>query len=291
MATSLSKAEDRRYHGSNRIGWFELGFKNWRRCEMDNKWLKAILMLTTILTVFALAQPVCLGQARSRAPRQSNIQRTYVSIRQVDFKNFTYHPSLCNQSLGIGATVRVIQGKYKNADAYFEVGEVIYGRPTEKDEWAVVHIGCGGLTANFGLSEVLIYAIYKGQVQLMESINDEDMEHDYRRYYPGVNHLLWRISGVRLSNLALIIEKFAGGPMACPTEIVTFNYEFGEGLEGLNTGVSRFDEYGSVNCGANPPVRGSNRMGNFSLYHTGCGAVGLNLNEQPRTRPAKLSCQ
>lgn len=57
---------------------------------MDHKWVKAILTLTAILTVLVLTQPVCVGQARSRAPRPSNIQRTYTSIRQVDFKNFDY---------------------------------------------------------------------------------------------------------------------------------------------------------------------------------------------------------
>src|SRR5262245_55109268 len=54
------------------------------------------------------------GQAQPRQHRQMSGSE----IRKIDFRNFTYHSTLCAQELsrdGVGETVRVRNGQFKNA--------------------------------------------------------------------------------------------------------------------------------------------------------------------------------
>src|SRR5687768_1757682 len=77
------------------------------------------------------------GAAQSRSTRRGASPRsdTVTDIRQVDFLNFTYHSSLCSQEFGkegIGKTVRVRKGEFKNRSVYFAVDDsrVIFGDVT-----------------------------------------------------------------------------------------------------------------------------------------------------------------
>jgi hypothetical protein len=185
---------------------------------------------------------LCAGsgsaQARRKLPSSAPRPSIVTDIRQVDFLNFTYHSSLCSKDIGqgIGATVRVRKGEFKNKDVSFVVDKkIIYGDVTSDGrEEAIVNIGCGENIANFSLSEVFIYTIQNGRATLLAEINDKDMQRDYSSYYR--NGELWRIAdnGVKVRNGNLAIEKFAEGSMSVPDYIVTLEYR----LNGVNLTLS-----------------------------------------------------
>lgn len=172
-----------------------------------------------------------VAQSSSKRPGSTPGSDTVTDIRQVDFRNFTYHSSLCSQEFGkkgIGKTVRVRKGEFKNKNVYFAVkdNKVIYGDVTgDAREDAIVPIGCGAIMANFSLSEVYIYTIEDGRTTLLAEISDKDMERDYRRYYPDTE-TYWGVTGkdLKVRNGNLEIEVFADGPHASPKYIVTLEY-------------------------------------------------------------------
>jgi hypothetical protein len=172
-----------------------------------------------------------VAQSSSKRRSASPSTGTITDIRQVDFLNFTYHSSLCSQEFGkkgIGKTVRVRKGEYKNTNVYFTVGEnkVVYGDVTgDGQEDAIVPISCGAATANFSLSEIYIYTIKNGHATLLAGISDKDMERDYRHYYPDTESY-WGVTGNDLSvkDGNLEIEVFVDGPHASPQSIATLEY-------------------------------------------------------------------
>lgn len=196
----------------------------------------------TVLCLMIILLCAAGGVAQSRRQRPSSTSRsnTVNDIRQVDFLNFTYHSSLCSQEFvrdGIGKTVRVRRGEFKNKDVYFGVDKrMVYGDVTgDGREDAVVSIGCAERMANFGFSEIYLYAIQAGRATLLAEINDKDMERDYRRSYPDAE-LFWGItnSGVKVRNGNLEIEVFADGSHATPQYIVTLEYRLSNGTFSLN---------------------------------------------------------
>ncbi len=111
--------------------------------------------------------------------RLESFARHPLGTTKVDFRNFTYHSSLCSQEFGkkgIGKTVRVRKGEFKNKNVYFAVkdNKVIYGDVTgDAREDAIVPIGCGAIMANFSLSEVYIYTIEDGRTTLLAESRPE----------------------------------------------------------------------------------------------------------------------
>jgi hypothetical protein len=156
---------------------------------------------------------------------------TATDIRKVDFRNFTYHSSLCSQEYGkkgIGKTVRVRNGEFKDKDVYFAVTDnaIVYADVTgDGHEDAIVPIECGAITANFALSEVYVYTIRNGSATLLAGISDKDLERDYRRHYPDAESY-WGVNenGVKANKGNLEIEVLADGPHASPQHIVTLEY-------------------------------------------------------------------
>jgi hypothetical protein len=172
-----------------------------------------------------------VAQSSSKRPSSTPSSDTITDIRQVDFLNFSYPSSLCSVEFGkkgIGKTVLVRKGEFKNKTVYFavEVDKVIYGDVTSDGrEDAIVPISCGAITANFSLSEVYIYTINNGRPALVAGISDKDMERDYRHYYPATE-TYWGVTGegLKIRNGNLEIEVFADGPHASPQYIVTLEY-------------------------------------------------------------------
>lgn len=152
-------------------------------------------------------------------------------IRKVDFLNFTYPSSLCSQEYGgngIGKTVSVRNGEFKNENVYFAVAgdRIIYADMTgDGREDAVVPIDCGAITANFDLSEVYVYTIQNGHATLLAAVSDKEMEQDYRRHYPDAESY-WGVhdNGLRVKNGNLEVDVAAEGPHASPQYIVTLEY-------------------------------------------------------------------
>jgi hypothetical protein len=155
---------------------------------------------------------------------------TVTDIRKVDFLNFTYHSSLCSKEYGkngIGKTVLLRNGEFKNENVYFAVaGTILYADVTgDGREDAIVPVACGAVTANYALSEVYVYTIQNGRATSLAEISDKEMERDYRRSYPDAESY-WGINenGLKVENGNLEIEVLADGPHASPQYIVTLEY-------------------------------------------------------------------
>lgn len=87
------------------------------------------------------------------------------SIRQVDFRNFTYTGSACRNSV----TVR--GGKYKQGAAYFSVEKIVYGDLTNDGaEQAAIWTYCEEGPPSRA-SEVFIYAMRNGAPVLLTQLD------------------------------------------------------------------------------------------------------------------------
>lgn len=157
--------------------------------------------------------------------------RGVTDIRKVDFLNFTYRSSLCSQEYGkkgIGKTVLVHDGEFKNENVYFAVAGsgIIYADVTgDGREDAVVPVDCGAITANFSLSEIHVYTIKNERATLLAAISDKDMERDYRRHYPDAESY-WGVNegGLEVKNGHLEVNVLAEGSHASPQYVVTLEY-------------------------------------------------------------------
>jgi hypothetical protein len=156
---------------------------------------------------------------------------TVTDIPKVDFLNFTYHSSLCSKEYGgkgIGKTVRVQEGEFKNKDVYFAVADsaIIYADVTgDGREDAIVSADCGAITANFARSEIYIYTIQDGRATFLAGISDKELEADYRRHYPDAESY-WGINenGVKAKDGNLEVDVLADGPHASPQYLVALAY-------------------------------------------------------------------
>lgn len=177
-----------------------------------------------VITILML--PACvLSQPRPRASSAGG-------IRRVDFLNFTYHSQLCSKELkGIPAVVRVHAGEFKTDDVYFGVldKKVLYGDVTgDGIEEAIVTVGCGETQANFGFSEVFVYAMKSGTASLLASLNDDGIKEDYVRYYPNGDRFTewWGIRNLKTRNGALEIDALVDGSHAMPQYVATLIYRW-----------------------------------------------------------------
>lgn len=158
-------------------------------------------------------------------------QPAVTEIRKVDFLNFDYRSSLCSKEYGkqgIGKTVQVRDGEFKNKNVYFAVSgdAILYADVTgDGHEDAIVPIDCGAPTANFSRSEIHVYAVQNGRATLLAEIDDKEMERDYRRHYPDAESY-WGVNenGLREKDGHLEIDVLADGPHASPKYIVTLGY-------------------------------------------------------------------
>ncbi len=183
------------------------------------------------LMIILLCATSGVAQSSSKQTSSTPSSAAVTDIRNVDFLNFTYHSSLCSQEYGrkgIGKTVRVSNGEFKNKNVYFAVAgnKLIYADVTgDGREDAIVPIDCGAITANFALSEVYIYTIQNGHAALLAEISDKDMERDYRHHYPDAESY-WGVNenGLRVKNGNLEIDVLADGPHASPKYVVTLEY-------------------------------------------------------------------
>jgi len=152
-------------------------------------------------------------------------------IRKVDFLNFTYNPTQCSQEYGrqgIGRTVAVKDGEFKNKSVYFSVvsDKIVYADLTgDGKEEAIVPVDCGAMGANFSRSEVNVYTLENGRAALLAATNDKIMERDYRAGYPDSDGY-WGINenGIKVNSGNLQIEVLVDGPHAAPKYIATLEY-------------------------------------------------------------------
>jgi hypothetical protein len=152
-------------------------------------------------------------------------------LRKVDFLNFTYHSTLCAQEYGkdgIGKTVLVHDGEFKNKNVYVSVAgdRIMYADMTgDGREEAIVPVDCGAVNANYSLSEIHVYTVRDGRATLLAEISDKDMERDYRRHYPDAESY-WGIDadGLNVEKGHLQVNVLADGSHAAPLHVVTLEY-------------------------------------------------------------------
>jgi hypothetical protein len=187
--------------------------------------------MISCLMIILLCATSGIAQSRSKQSGSTPASATVTDIRKVDFLNFTYPSSLCSAEFGkqgIGKSVVVRKGEFKNKSVYFSVIEdkVIYGDVTgDGREEAIVPVDCGAITANFSRAEIYIYTLKDGRPTLVAAISDKDMERDYRRYYPATESY-WGVTGdgAKIRNGNLEIEVLTDGSHASPQYIVTLEY-------------------------------------------------------------------
>jgi len=151
-------------------------------------------------------------------------------IRKVDFKNFSYSPTLCNKEYKIGSSVRIRNGMFRTgrADdgAEFGVSNIQYGDlNSDGNEDAIVTTYCEPIpNNNAGANEWFIYTIQQnGRFILLSEMTDESLNKDYSSYFSG--GVLWR-SSISIKSGYLIVESAADGPHCCPKHKVTMRYRW-----------------------------------------------------------------
>jgi hypothetical protein len=187
--------------------------------------------MTVCLLISLLCAASGVAQPSSKPPSSTPSSVTVTDIRKVDFLNFAYPSSLCSKEYGrngIGKTVRVRNGEFKNKNVYFSVvdNRIVYTDVTgDGREDAIVPVDCGAIMANFSLSEIYVYTIQNGRATLLAEVDDKDMERDYRHHYPDAESY-WGINenGLRVKDGNLEIDVLADGPHSSPQYIVTLEY-------------------------------------------------------------------
>src|SRR5687768_18026336 len=91
--------------------------------------------ITLCLMVIVLCATSGAAQSSSKRRDAPPSSDTITDIRKVDFLNFSYQSALCSQEFGkkgIGKTVRVRNGEFKNRNVYFAVDDskIIFGDVT-----------------------------------------------------------------------------------------------------------------------------------------------------------------
>ena len=197
--------------------------------------IKQCLLLFTMTFLFTGNG---ITQIRSKQTKKPQAKSEITDIRRVDFLNFTYQSRLCSQEIpGIPKTVKIRSGEFQNDEGGFSVvgNKIVYGDlNSDGREDAIVFIDCMSQGANFSMSEIFIYTLENGRATMLAGLDDNDMERDYKQYYP--NGFLWSGStGLKVKGNNLAIDKFAEGTHVAPKYLVKMNYR----VNGTNLTLSR----------------------------------------------------
>jgi hypothetical protein len=196
----------------------------WKEEKMKRQMISCLMVVLLFVTIGVV-------QSHSKRSGSRASSNTVTDIRKVDFRNFTYHSSLCSQEYGrkgIGKIVTVRNGEFKNKSVYFDVvkDKIIYADLNgDGSEEAIVPIDCGATGANFSRSEVQIYTIQNGSPALVAGTNDKDMERDYRANYTDAESY-WGINenGIKANNGNVAIDVLVDGSHAAPKYVVSLEY-------------------------------------------------------------------
>ncbi len=148
-----------------------------------------------------------------------------VDIQYIDFKNFTYRNSNCED---IPKEIPVIDGSYKtkasNYEISFSIGDIIYSDINSDGIKDAVIVGwCEIEGANYWPFQIFIYSLKNGKPILIDTLTEERMAHDYERFYP--NSIMWQLQGIKYQNGFLSIDRLSDGAHCCPEYITTSNYQ------------------------------------------------------------------
>jgi hypothetical protein len=179
---------------------------------------------------------LCAASGAAQSHSKQAGPATATDIRKIDFLDFTYPSPLCSREYGkqgIGKTVRVRQGEFKNRNVYFTVDKdaILYGDVSgDGQDDAIVPVNCGATGANFSRSEFYVYTIKNGRAALLAEITDRELERDYRRFYPETE-TYWgtAANGLKVGDGKIAIDVLADGPHASPKHVATMDYRLSGG--------------------------------------------------------------
>jgi hypothetical protein len=146
-----------------------------------------VLAFTLLIPIASFAQR---DTTKARLPRNttaqnpgSHSQQTQLAgsrsaIQRIDFLNFTYHPTYCNEVIDIGATVRVRNGKFrsgtKDDGGLLKIYYPKYGDLTnDGTEEAVIPGVCEPVPNNtLFIHEIFVYTMRNGAPLLLARLTD-----------------------------------------------------------------------------------------------------------------------
>jgi hypothetical protein len=200
-----------------------------------------VLAFTLLTPIASFAQR---GMTKARFPRNTTAQNprshsqqtqtahTKTAIRRVDFLNFTYHPTYCNEVIEIGATVRVRNGRFrsgtKDDGRQLKIYNPKYGDLTNDGlEEAVLPGVCEPVPNNtLYVHEIFVYTMRNGAPQLLARLADQKLGDDYKRYFPDSPYDGANVMDSKINKGILIIPILVDGPLAGPENIAWMQYRW-----------------------------------------------------------------
>jgi hypothetical protein len=169
-------------------------------------------------TVFALL--LCPAVFAQSATRDSG-------IRGVDFRNYNYESSSCSEDLGTPRTIKVVGGKFRDGDNYYNVvGKVVYGDlNADGREDAAVRIDCGSAAGTLRDFEVQVFTLRDGRPALLSRLDSHGVEADHKKFYRGGFVVMLAASDLKVVKGHLILEALTDGSNASPKYVSTFDYK------------------------------------------------------------------
>lgn len=153
-------------------------------------------------------------------------------IRQMDFLNFTYHPTICNQEIGISISAHVRNGEFrrgtKKKGVLFTIHSPRYGDLTSDGlEEAVIPAVCEPVPNNDAfIHEVFIYTLRNETPLLLAQLTDATVAIGYHRYYPDSNYHGVNIVDLSVKDGVLVVPIITDGPTCCPENIAWLQYRW-----------------------------------------------------------------
>lgn len=162
------------------------------------------------------------------------LSRANYSLRNIDFRNYLYFPSLETQKYyNWPKEIRVKDGKFLNQQegSELEVLDVHYSDLTsDSNEEAIVVTSYSYTGSNYWETDLYIYSVRNGRVILIARLSEADTQRDYNKYYKNNNQTLegsiWGTINVKTQNAKLIVERYVDGPHCCPENIATMIYRW-----------------------------------------------------------------
>jgi hypothetical protein len=165
-------------------------------------------------------------------PHQTQPAGRSSAIRRIDFLNFTYHPTYCNEVIDIGTTVRVRNGKFrsgtKDDGGLLKIYNPRYGDLTSDGiEEAVIPGVCEPVPNNtLFVHEIFVYTMRNGAPLLLARITDQNLEEEYKRYYPDSPYDGANVMDSKINKGSLIVPILVDGPLASPENIAWMQYRW-----------------------------------------------------------------
>ena len=131
--------------------------------------------------------------------------------------------------MGISNTVKVVKGKFKDGDNYYNVKDnnFMYADANgDGREDAVVTIDCGNSAGTFRSFEIHAFSFEDGKAKRFAGLDNNQVTEDYTKHYPDGYVFQIPQNGVTVDNDGtLVVDVMTDGSFAMPANISTFIYK------------------------------------------------------------------